>query len=78
MIPLEPPLEGEAMERIFSDFKEKILPGITHWQQPSWFAYFSLNRQFPDNLNKTGKIYLTHTTLRGKYILRIALGQRTT
>ena len=49
-IPLEPPLEGEAMERIFSDFKETIMPGITHWQHPSWFAYFPANNSPPSVL----------------------------
>ena len=49
-LPLEPPLEGEAMERIFSDFKETIMPGITHWQHPSWFAYFPANNSPPSVL----------------------------
>ncbi len=39
-LPLEPPTAGESMDKIFLDFKEVILPGITHWQHPSWFAYF--------------------------------------
>lgn len=39
----EPPINGEPMETIMSDFREKIVPGITHWQHPSWFAYFSSN-----------------------------------
>ncbi len=42
-IPESPPLRGEPMERIFSDFREIILPGITHWQHPGWFAYFPAN-----------------------------------
>ena len=50
MMPPEPPLEGEAMARIFSDFKEIILPGITHWQHPSWFAYFPANNSPPSIL----------------------------
>jgi aromatic-L-amino-acid decarboxylase len=49
-LPLKPPLEGEAMERIFSDFKETIMPGITHWQHPSWFAYFPANNSPPSVL----------------------------
>jgi len=39
----EPPLQSESVEKIFSDFKTIILPGITHWQHPSWFAYFPAN-----------------------------------
>jgi len=49
-IPLEPPFEGEPMDRIFKDFKEIILPGITHWQHPSWFAYFPANNSPPSIL----------------------------
>jgi len=42
-LPLQPPQEGEAFERIFADFKQIILPGMTHWQSPSFFAYFPAN-----------------------------------
>jgi aromatic-L-amino-acid decarboxylase len=42
-LPHQPPLQSEPMERLFYDFKEIILPGITHWQHPSWFAYFPAN-----------------------------------
>lgn len=31
------------METIFADFEEKILPGMTHWQHPRFFAYFPAN-----------------------------------
>ena len=37
------PREGEAFERIFADFEKIIIPGITHWQHPSFFAYFPAN-----------------------------------
>jgi len=40
---LEPPLQAEPMEKIFADFREAILPGITHWQHPGWFGYFPAN-----------------------------------
>ena len=38
-----PPESGESMETIFSDFEHIIPPGITHWQHPSFFAYFPAN-----------------------------------
>lgn len=38
-----PPEQPEPMERIFADFEEKILPGMTHWQHPRFFAYFPAN-----------------------------------
>jgi aromatic-L-amino-acid decarboxylase len=43
LIPAVPPSRGEAMEGIFGDFEKIILPGITHWQHPGWFAYFPAN-----------------------------------
>ena len=42
-LPVEPPTRPEPMERIFADFREIILPGITHWQHPGWFGYFPAN-----------------------------------
>lgn len=42
-LPSSPPETGEPMERIFEDFKRVILPGMTHWQHPGWFAYFPAN-----------------------------------
>ncbi|MGD9347683.1 MAG: pyridoxal-dependent decarboxylase, partial [Candidatus Aminicenantes bacterium] len=35
---------------IFEDFKTIILPGMTHWQHPSWFAYFPANNSPPSVL----------------------------
>jgi aromatic-L-amino-acid decarboxylase len=49
-LPENPPQQGEPMERIFEDFKEIILPGMTHWQHPSWFAYFPANNSPPSVL----------------------------
>ncbi len=49
-LPAAPPEEGEPMERIFADFQEVILPGITHWQHPGWFAYFPANNSPPSVL----------------------------
>jgi aromatic-L-amino-acid decarboxylase len=45
-----PPIEGEDFESIFQDFQTQILPGITHWQHPSFFAYFPANSSFPSIL----------------------------
>lgn len=42
-IPASPPEAGEAMEAIFADFERIILPGMTHWQHPRFFAYFPAN-----------------------------------
>ncbi|MBH69036.1 MAG: aspartate aminotransferase family protein [Rhodospirillaceae bacterium] len=50
LIPETPPEEGEPMDEIFADFKETVLPGITHWQHPSFFAYFPANTSPPSIL----------------------------
>jgi len=39
----EPPETGEAMAAILADFERIILPGMTHWQHPRFFAYFPAN-----------------------------------
>lgn len=44
------PQQGEEMAAIFNDFKEIILPGITHWQNPNFFAYFQANTSPPSIL----------------------------
>ncbi|MDP7035991.1 MAG: pyridoxal-dependent decarboxylase [Planctomycetota bacterium] len=42
-LPDSPPVEGETWDSIWSDFQNLILPGITHWQSPNFFAYFPAN-----------------------------------
>ncbi len=42
-LPSGPPPEGESMDLIFGDFQKIIVPGMTHWQHPGWFAYFPAN-----------------------------------
>ncbi len=49
-LPLMPPQTGEEMAAIFNDFQQIILPGITHWQSPNFFAYFPANGSFPSIL----------------------------
>jgi aromatic-L-amino-acid decarboxylase len=49
-LPLSPPRNGETMDKILADFKKIILPGMTHWQHPSFFAYFNANNSYPSVL----------------------------
>ncbi len=49
-LPAMPPLEGEEFEEIFRDFREIIMPGISHWQSPDFFAYFPANNSAPSIL----------------------------
>ena len=45
-----PPEEGEPFQRLFQQFREIILPGMTHWNHPGWFAYFPANNSPPSVL----------------------------
>jgi aromatic-L-amino-acid decarboxylase len=42
-IPDKPPIHSESFESLMRDFNEIIMPGITHWQNPNFFAYFPSN-----------------------------------
>jgi aromatic-L-amino-acid decarboxylase len=49
-LPLHPPARGEAFDGLFRDFESIILPGMTQWQHPSFFAYFPANSSPPSVL----------------------------
>jgi aromatic-L-amino-acid decarboxylase len=49
-IPPLPPQEGEPFDALLNDFRTIILPGMTHWQHPSFFAYFPANASPPSVL----------------------------
>jgi aromatic-L-amino-acid decarboxylase len=49
-LPTEAPQRGETFENILSDFEELVLPGMTHWQSPNFFAYFPSNTSGPSIL----------------------------
>jgi aromatic-L-amino-acid decarboxylase len=46
-LPKSPPEKPEPVENILSDFQKVILPGITHWNHPRFFAYFSITGSYP-------------------------------
>ena len=46
-LPPEPPRTGEPFEAMMADVERVIMPGITHWQSPNFFAYFPANASFP-------------------------------
>jgi aromatic-L-amino-acid decarboxylase len=49
-LPLLPPSGSESFDRFLMDFDEIIMPGITHWQSPNFFAYFPANSSPPSVL----------------------------
>ncbi len=46
-LPPKAPEHGEAFDQILGDLERVILPGITHWQSPNFFAYFPANASGP-------------------------------
>jgi aromatic-L-amino-acid decarboxylase len=46
-LPPNPPQHGEAFAELISDIDRIVLPGITHWQSPNFFAYFPANASGP-------------------------------
>ncbi|HEX6105057.1 MAG TPA: aminotransferase class I/II-fold pyridoxal phosphate-dependent enzyme [Gemmatimonadales bacterium] len=51
-LPAEPPAAGEPFDDLFADFRDVILPGMTHWNHPGWFAYFPCNNSPPSVLGE--------------------------
>lgn len=49
-LPVSPPEGGEAMDAIMADFEAIVMPGMTHWQHPRFFAYFPANAAPPSML----------------------------
>jgi len=49
-IPDKPPLKAEPFESLMQDLDNIIMPGISHWQSPNFFAYFPANVSPPSIL----------------------------
>ncbi len=46
-LPASPPASGEPMEQIIADVDRLIVPALTHWSHPSFFAYFATSTSAP-------------------------------
>jgi aromatic-L-amino-acid decarboxylase len=46
-LPAHPPEQGESFGQIFADFEHLVMPGITHWNHPGFFAYFAITGSGP-------------------------------
>src|SRR6202166_2500555 len=46
-LPENPPAHGEPFDALLKDVEKLILPGVTHWQSPNFFAYFPCNASGP-------------------------------
>jgi aromatic-L-amino-acid/L-tryptophan decarboxylase len=49
-LPASAPEAGEPFAAMFDDFRRLIVPGMTHWNHPGWFAYFPGNNSPPSVL----------------------------
>ncbi|MGB8525184.1 MAG: pyridoxal-dependent decarboxylase, partial [Candidatus Acidiferrales bacterium] len=49
-LPAQPPQSGTDFRQIIQELNSKIMPGITHWQSPNFFAYFPANASEPSVL----------------------------
>jgi aromatic-L-amino-acid/L-tryptophan decarboxylase len=63
--PAHPPREGGRLDEAFAALDRDVMPGITHWNHPSFFAYFPSNTSYA-------------SMLKGKQILRVSIGAETT
>lgn len=66
-LPAAPPIRGEPLDAMLRDFHTTILPGITHWNHPAFFAYFANSGSYPGilgellaaGLNANGMLWVT-------------------
>ncbi|XP_071919010.1 phenylacetaldehyde synthase isoform X2 [Coffea arabica] len=43
LLPGSAPVHPDTLEDVLDDMQRKILPGVTHWQSPNFFAYYPSN-----------------------------------
>lgn len=66
-LPTSPPRVGESLDAMLTDFQRVIMPGITHWNHPSFFAYFANSASYPGilgelltaGINANGMLWVT-------------------
>lgn len=59
LLPTSPPTEAESWDTIRSDLESKIMPGMTHWQHPSFMAFFPASSSYPGILGELWSAALT-------------------
>ncbi|MFN3285459.1 MAG: pyridoxal phosphate-dependent decarboxylase family protein [bacterium] len=52
LLPGSPPLEPEPFEAVWEDFQRVVLPAVTHWNHPAFFAYFAITGSAPGVLGE--------------------------
>ncbi|MCA0374140.1 MAG: amino acid decarboxylase [Gemmatimonadetes bacterium] len=70
-LPATPPIGGEPLAAMLRDVQDTLLPGITHWNHPGFFAYFANSAAYPGilgelltaGLNANGMLWITSPTV---------------
>jgi aromatic-L-amino-acid decarboxylase len=70
-LPASPPEQAEPFSAVLRDLDEVVLPGVTHWQHPRYFAYFASSASDPGilaellaaSLNSVGFLWRTGPAL---------------
>jgi aromatic-L-amino-acid decarboxylase len=52
LLPPHPPQRGESFAAVMADLEKVIMPGVTHWQSPNFFAFFPANNSGPSVLGE--------------------------
>ena len=52
MLPAHPPTAPQSFTEVLTDLDDIVVPGLTHWQHPSFFAYFPGNSSYPSILGE--------------------------
>ncbi|MBL0940770.1 MAG: amino acid decarboxylase [Gemmatimonadaceae bacterium] len=66
-LPTAAPTHGESLDTMLADVQQQLLPGITHWNHPGFFAYFANSGSYPGilaelltaALNANGMLWIT-------------------
>ncbi len=65
-LPPAAPEQGEPFDRIFADFERVIVPALTHWNHPGFFAYFAITASEPGILAELLSAALNQQAMLGR------------
>ena len=51
-LPAEPPEAAESLEQVLADFRDIVVPGLTHWNHPGFFGYYAITGSAPGILGE--------------------------
>ena len=52
LLPTHPPTATDGWDAVQADLDRVVVPGLTHWQHPSFFAYFPSNTSYSSILGE--------------------------